>query len=239
MNILIQKAALLSLALAVLPLASPAQAAIQTLVGPNVTYQYDDALVGLFGLPSLSGNSLIFTPTNFKAQSHNGAGIASATGTIHVKIFANAGFLFPSISVHEKGDYYLIGSDAQVAVGGQIRAFSLSNPHAPHVTDPIVATAPLTVTTSLSSFSTTNWEANATVNTPTSWSTDGVNLTIENILLAYTASPGSSAFIEKKFVGTAIVITPIPEADTYAMMLAGLGLIGWMTRRRYSTRTFH
>lgn len=28
------------------------------------------------------------------------------------------------------------------------------------------------------------------------------------------------------------VITPIPEADTYAMMLAGLGLVGFMARRR-------
>jgi hypothetical protein len=28
-----------------------------------------------------------------------------------------------------------------------------------------------------------------------------------------------------------VTVTPVPEADTYAMMLAGLGLVGWMARR--------
>lgn len=32
------------------------------------------------------------------------------------------------------------------------------------------------------------------------------------------------------------VITPIPEADTYAMMLAGLGLVGFMARRRVARK---
>lgn len=212
-----------------------AQAAIQTLVGTNVTYQYDDALMGLFGLPSLSGDSLVFTPTNFKAQSNNGQGIVSTNATINVKIFANPGFSFPGVSVQESGDYYLIGSDAQVAIGGEIRAFDLLNPlpTSSHIIDPIVATAALTTTTSLSSFGTTDWYADAMVAIPTAWSAGGINLTIENLLLAYTANQGSAAMIEKKFVGTAIVITPVPEADTYAMMLAGLGLVGWMAGRRH------
>lgn len=31
---------------------------------------------------------------------------------------------------------------------------------------------------------------------------------------------------------TAFSITPVPEPETYAMMLAGLGLVGWVARRR-------
>lgn len=27
-------------------------------------------------------------------------------------------------------------------------------------------------------------------------------------------------------------ISPVPEAESYAMFLAGLGMIGWMSRRR-------
>jgi len=38
--------------------------------------------------------------------------------------------------------------------------------------------------------------------------------------------------VEKKFVGLSFVTTPVPEAETYAMMLAGLGLIGFVVRRR-------
>ncbi|MEQ1663456.1 MAG: FxDxF family PEP-CTERM protein [Thiobacillus sp.] len=227
------KQAVWSLALAASVASPAAQAAIQRLVGTNVTYQYDDAVVGLFGLPTLAGDSLTFTPTNFKALSSDGQ-FTNVNSTINVQIFAHTGYTFPGVTVQESGDYYLIGSDAQVAVGGQIRAYDLLNPlpTSAHITDPIVATAPLTTTTTLSNFGTTNWQADAMVNLPTAWSAGGINLTIENILIAFTANQGSAAMIEKKFVGTAIVITPVPEAETYAMMLAGLGLVGWMAGRR-------
>lgn len=33
---------------------------------------------------------------------------------------------------------------------------------------------------------------------------------------------------------TSLSVTPVPEASTYAMMLAGLGLVGWMGARRKS-----
>lgn len=35
-------------------------------------------------------------------------------------------------------------------------------------------------------------------------------------------------------LGTAFLMTPVPEPDTYAMLLAGLGLIGSMSYRRRS-----
>lgn len=31
---------------------------------------------------------------------------------------------------------------------------------------------------------------------------------------------------------SSMIATPVPEADTYAMLLAGLGITGWMARRR-------
>ena len=213
----------------------PSHAAIQTLVGTHVTYQFDDTLMGLFGLPTLSGDVLTFTPTNFLAQSSNGTGLVLTSATINLKMFANSSAsYFSGITVHEAGDYALIGSDAQVSVGGEIRAYSLANPlpTSTHQIDPIVATAPLTTTTTVLGYTTTDWFADAMVTVPLAWNDGGVNLTIENHLLAYTSAVGSLAFIEKKFVGTAIVITPVPEAETYAMMLAGLGLIGFMVRRR-------
>ncbi|MGQ9862244.1 MAG: FxDxF family PEP-CTERM protein [Thiobacillaceae bacterium] len=35
-------------------------------------------------------------------------------------------------------------------------------------------------------------------------------------------------------MGGNLTITPVPEPETYALMLAGLGLVGWMARRRKS-----
>jgi hypothetical protein len=211
-------------------LSGNALAAWQTLVGTNVTYQYEDTLMGLYGQPFLSGDSLVFTPTNFKAESSNGQEVVQTGSTINVRVYANSNYTFSAFNLTELGDYALIGNDAQVAVGGQIRAFDLANAGS-QLTDSITVTAPLTVTTTLANYQTTNWQANAAIAVPTNWS-NGVNLTIENILLASTSQAGSLAFVEKKFVGNSVVITPVPEAETYAMMLAGLGLIGFMVGRR-------
>jgi hypothetical protein len=159
--------------------------------------------------------------------------------TLNVQITANSGFLVSGVNLVERGDYYLIGSDAEVAVGGQIRVFDLEDPINNEVTDSIVASAPFDAHTTLGNFTTTNWTANASVIVPggaAGWGgndgiVDGVNLTLENLLIAKTTTFGSAAYIEKKFAGTTIVISAVPEADTYAMMLVGLGLIGFMARR--------
>jgi hypothetical protein len=223
-----KKAGVAVLGLSVVLLSGNALAVVQTLVGTNVTYVYDDALMGLYGQPFLSGDSLVFTPSNFQALSTDG-GFVQTSSTINVKVYANTNYTLSAFNLTELGDYSLIGSDAEVAVGGQIRLFDLAN-ISNQLTDPITATAPLTVTTTVGNYQTTNWQANAAIAVPTNWS-NGVNLTIENILLASTTQVGSAAFIEKKFVGNSVVITPIPEAETYAMMLAGLGLVGFMARR--------
>jgi PEP-CTERM motif len=43
---------------------------------------------------------------------------------------------------------------------------------------------------------------------------------------------GDGAFASEVPNTTAFVATPVPEPQTYALMLGGLGLIGWMARRR-------
>ena len=101
----------------------------------------------------------------------------------------------------------------------------------------IKTTLPLTDVTSMADFETTDWTSHAGVAIPAGWGgadgvVNGVNVTIENILLANSLTSGSAAFIEKKFVGLGVVAAPVPEADTYAMMLAGLGLVGFAVRRR-------
>jgi len=43
---------------------------------------------------------------------------------------------------------------------------------------------------------------------------------------------GGASEVWKNAAGVNVVTTPIPEAETYAMMLAGLGLVGFMVRRK-------
>ena len=43
-------------------------AALITSSADHVQFTYDDALVGLFGLPIVSGDSLIFAPSKFTAS---------------------------------------------------------------------------------------------------------------------------------------------------------------------------
>lgn len=224
--------------------AAPAQAVPVTLAGTTVSFTFDDALLGLFGTPVVTGNVLTFTPTNFKAFSSNN-NFVQASSTFNVAITANTGYQIAGANLTENGDYYLINPTSSlegVAVGGQLRLLDLEAPLTPAVIDPISATAPLTVTTTFPvGFATTNWTATANAAVPLGWGgNDGiataVNVTIQNILIASSLNATSAAFIEKKFAGLEIVTTPVPEAETYALFLAGLGLVGFMARRRANRR---
>lgn len=222
-------------------MAGPASAVPMTVSGATVSFTFDDALVGLFGAATVSGDSLFFNPTNFKAVSSSGAGFVPVSQTFNVVVTANAGYQIAGASLTERGDYYNINTNFAgfegVAVGGQLRILDLDAPFTPAVTSSILATAPLTATTTLATFGTTNWSAMASAAVPMGWGgTDGiasaVNVTIENILIASSLNAASAAFIEKKFAGLEIVTTPVPEPQTYALFLVGLGLIGFMARRR-------
>jgi hypothetical protein len=206
--------------------AGGANAAVQTLTGTDVKFEYDDALMGLFGMPSVSGNTLYFTPTGFDALSVGGmgGGFDFTNQTINVKVTVlNPMKYIDDVRLNEQGDYLLLGSGAAVYVGGQIRVFDVANPIA-SMTDSIMPTSSMSTT----GFPTRNWSAGAMVDAA-SFMAKTVNVTIENILVA-TSVPGSLGFVEKKFA--ALTVTAVPEPETYAMMLVGLGLIGLMAKRR-------
>ena len=208
-----------------------------TLTGATVNFTFDSALSGLFGTPAVSGDVLFFTPTTYKAQSFNGSGFASASQTFNITVNANPGYLVSAVNLTEGGDYYNIGPSAGVAVGGKLYVRDLESPLAPVVTGKIKADVPLNDVTSLENFETTDWTSHTGVTIPAGWGgsdgiVSGVNVTIENILLARSMNPVSAAFIEKKFVALNLVTAPVPEPGTYAMMLVGLGLVGFAVRRR-------
>lgn len=206
--------------------AGGALAAQVTLSGNNVDFTFDESLLGLFGKPILSGNTLMFTPVGFDAQAFNGPRIDLTNQTMNIRVSARPGFEIAQVSLLERGDYFLEGSASSVSVAGQLRLFDLNN-HLTSFTDSIVSSAPLTMV----GLPTHNWTASAGLTFDTSQlELTRVNVAVQNLLIARAFSVDSLAFIEKKEVF--LTVTPVPEAETWAMMLAGLGLVGWMTVRR-------
>jgi hypothetical protein len=214
-------------------LCGTAFAASVTLAGNTVDFTFDDTLLGLFGQPGLSGDTLYFTPVDFKSQSLNGAGYALTSNSLGIKLTAHSGWSFSSVDLAEKGDYLLLGTGSQAAVSGQLRAFDAAHPLA-DVTASIQTGNPLDQI----GLATHNWTSQTALDLSAWTAAQTINVTVENILLASTGTASSVAFVEKKFVALTpamLAVTPVPEADTYAMMLAGLGLVALAGARRRAT----
>lgn len=217
-------------------LVGTAFAASVTVAGNTIDFTFDDALLGLFGPATVAGDTLYFTPSDFTATSSNGAGFALTRGTVNIGIAARDGWSFDSVGLVERGDYLLLGSGAMADVTGQLRAFDRAAPLT-DATASIAAFSPFSQT----GLPTHNWTAQASIDLAAWQNTRSVNVTLESLLLASTNASNSLAFAEKKFIGLTPVMmaaaAPVPEAETYAMMLAGLGLVGFAVRRRRTAGT--
>lgn len=209
------------------------QAAPVTLDGASFSVTYDDALVGLFGMPTLSGNTLFFTPTSFKAISTNGAGVslASQTSNFDILLKPSANLRLSSVDLSEGGDYLMMGQNSFVNALGQMRVRNNANPSM-EIVSSIAPAAPLSIKDGINH----NWAASANADlNGAAWNDVGsARVTLENILLAYTqADTGPQlAFAEKKYAGITFNVSPVPEASTWSMMLLGVGMLGYLGLRR-------
>jgi hypothetical protein len=211
-------------------ISSGALAATQTLDAGNYTISFDDSLLGLFGTPTLTASGdLVFAPSGtpgFSAQT--GSGFDFTNSTVALTITADAGYQLTSFNLIEKGDYFKIGAGNEVAVLGQLRVQDMVNANV-NLSNSIATAAPLNVTSSsFATLATTDWTASASIG---QLNTERVVVSIQNILGAYVPNSGY-AFIEKKSVLLDVSVTAVPEPQSFAMLLAGLGVVGAMVRRR-------
>lgn len=210
-------------------LAHAATAASVTLSGSSVDFTYDDSLVSLFGSPTVLNDTIYFTPTDFDVTSLNGAGISFTNALVNIGVAPKAGFDLDGVTLFERGTYLLLGPGAKwVEAAGQVSAFDMMEPG---VFSAASLVGTLTTTTGLPA---KYWDATASIDLDSAvWQPGGgINLTIENFLLASTGAPGSMASMSKSYIGASFVASPVPELDDYLLMLAGIGLVGFVVARR-------
>jgi hypothetical protein len=194
---------------------------------------------GLFGDPVLLSNGVLrWRPTQFFADSDIAA---SQSSTALITIVAKAGFDLSSLSFSETGVYITGGYDvgpvysvsaagsitstplnpASPSVGGSFSTGSLTAPSFDYVNNPNFSHPPIV------------WATSA----PTLNFAPGLkklSFLVTDTLLA-NANDSAYSWISKTTaelsVGTAAVAI-VPEPETWAMLLAGLGAVAFMSRRR-------
>jgi len=206
-----------------------AQAAQVTLSGTHFDVTFDDTRLGLFGLPALVGNSIVWFPSGspgFTAQTDRGVDVTNATFAMTVT--AKPGFFLTGFSLTEGGDYFFFGGQRSgVAASGQLRVTPL-----PGATsrDAISADNSFAANADFD-FTTRPWSASASL--APAQGTTRVNASVQNILSAYVIPPVLGyAFIETKEVMLGITVSPVPEPQTYALMIAGVAVVGFVVLRR-------
>jgi hypothetical protein len=173
---------------------------------------------GLFGSPLLvnGGNSFVFFPSNFRAESVGG-GADIVSDRLQVTLTAFQGFSFDQILIQEFGDYGVVNGGSVSANMGMF-VTNLNNFQ--------VATDNDTFSSNANGFG--NWSA-STQTLLSAWipPANQIQIVLNNNLIAISNGQGSVAFIEKKVAGI-IITVPTPGS----LALVGLGGLVAARRRR-------
>lgn len=223
---------------AILLLCSSAFSATQTLSGTTVDFQFDDALTGLFGVPTIAGDTLLFTPSSFSAQALNNSGAALTFSNINIQIDAKAGFNLSTARLDESGVYILDspgggGTAPTVLVNGQVTSTAVNSNPTNNLASPITAVAGFG-STGLASQA---WQAFANADLA-SLNSNSLIVTIGNILRASASNLNDTAFINKNRVTLNVGTTAIPiPASVWLFGSAILGLVAAGRRRDQTPAT--
>ena len=177
---------------------------------------------GPYGAASLVGNSLVFAPVDFSAT-----GSRPAIHSMTVAVTADPGYRFTAFDLTESGGY----SGGPVLALGAIVAHGIQGSPRTFKDGYVVASLGRGAGT---------WESLAGIVLPApGWGGSDSIFTSANLTLSSLLFARGEGQIWKDAISVAVVTTPVPEAHTYAMFLAGLGLVGYLTRRRVISGTLN
>lgn len=199
--------------------------------GDTVIFKYagTSSDMGLFGTLEVIGDSIVSTPTNFRAESTNGAGVVNVSETGTIQIYLKQGYQFDGISVVERGDYQMTNGGTSVSVSGRLDVWDWNDV----VNGPNQQTY-LNITGDLTQQGTTtpvDWSGAGGFDLTTSaWQgVTGLGLQLQNNLSATSTNNLESAWIQKKVAAGGVdvavqtsSVVPLPAA----VWLFGSGLLG-------------
>ncbi|UCV18456.1 PEP-CTERM sorting domain-containing protein [Ferribacterium limneticum] len=204
-------------------ISTSALAATQTLDAGNYTISYDDSFLGLFGTPTLTASGISFATGGVPGFT---AVNSVLEATVSLTITADAGYKLTSFNLGEKGSYFKVDNSSSVFVGGNLTVQDLVNTSSSVIKD--IVTVPLTDTTTFNSqFHVSTWNASTSAHLETAKAA----VSIFDVLGAIPAN-GGYASIGKTNVILDVGVAAVPEPQSFAMLLAGLGIIGAVARRR-------
>jgi hypothetical protein len=193
----------------------------------------------LFGNPTLVGDSFLFFPSNFTAQSIGG-NAAAATDQLNVQLVAHPGQRFTQIQIQEFGTWGLTGVGSLQDTGTMFIT-DLVNPRPPSQT-PVIGNLGFNVqgpvgtpnTMPITTPGSGTWSGTVTINLDAiagpNWT--NIMLVFTNTLQASTTGANSVGTITKKVVdGPAIILTPTPTPGSGVLVLAGCAMAGRRRRR--------
>jgi len=196
----------------------------QAFEGTTVCFIYNPTNINeLYGTPTIAGDTIYVTPTDFLAQSLNTQGAVQTVGTGTIQIAAKDGYSLDTVNFLEYGDYKMT-ADSTVDVSPWLKLFDANGFGGYSET---ISNVPVTGDLTLADGLNHDWSAEASFDlTTTAWDEiNYVGLTLQNTLDAYSNIDGGTALIQKKGVGSIVVSTtvvPVPAA----VWLFASGLIG-------------
>jgi hypothetical protein len=184
-------------------------------VATSFTWENGGSDNGLYGDPTLvGGNTLVFFPSGFRAESNNGV-TDSVSDRLFVDIIANPGQKLTEIVISELGDYGIVGAGS-VNLLATLDITDLLNPMRTE-SDMLTANPTMPIVAGSG-----NWSASGGVLFSMAPGEEWTHIRLEltNLLEAFS-SAGSSSFIEKKVAGTGIQIMVIPTPGAAALLAMG------------------
>jgi hypothetical protein len=212
----------------------------------------------LFGPPTVTGNSIDFNPIGFDASS-SGAGSDLTVSNLVFQITAKSGSRIDTVTMSEGGDVTLAGNVAPGSMGTAAAVFAsgVLDIHEVDFVGINHISVPFSMTFNPSGGTyflgtdggggpifNTQWTGSVTLDidailTANGIAGDATKVSIDlNNSLAAVSQTGTSAVIEKKdfggltihVAGSTAIPGPIPEPAS--LMLAGVGVMGLLRRRR-------
>jgi len=227
---------MLKTALACALVGAVGSASAVTFTGTNFSLTSGSPVAGEYGAISASGNTVYFKPGGSPGFTAEAAGDVSGPGSQTLSedksfsVQAAPGFVITGLWLKAIGTYfYFTGTNASVGVTGSLTV----SPS----TSALGAPAPAFVGYVSEQYDAKSWVAQTgsiamSLASPAS-ATVRIQMALAASAFATAADPDFNyAFIDARELQLTVMTTPVPEPETYALLLAGLGVVGFVAARR-------